>query len=421
MLTRQFFSRLILLVAVPFFPTSAKCQVRPVAGHHRSIQVQAETRLDWIFGMANQSLAEIPANLLGEYDSTAQSYELFVPQQANAKQPSALVLFISPGNKSSGWNAWRKVCEQRGILFAGPHAAGNNCPQAQRVRIVMDVLDDVRRRFAIDADRTYVSGFSGGGRIACQLGFSLPEYFGGVVPICAAGDLRQESWLRQRVTDRLSVALLTGENDFNRSEVERYRGPILQELGVRTKIWVFPKLGHGLPKGNQLGEVFTWLEDGLKSRQAFAKRYPASRMNTGKIMDRQTWATALFTEASGRLEKKETVYSGLMQMKGIRRRWPDLPEAEKALAVLGRFDGQPDRSWELQDIAEQRKSLIAQARGLTAYATGPLPKQYAANRAEWAKTAVQLWAVVLQDGQDKKAVAEARDKIPELQKIAEQK
>ena len=62
------------------------------------------------------------------------------------------------------------------------------------------------------------------------------------MPICAGGELREESWLRQRVIDRLSVALLTGEKDFNRGEVERWRATYLTEVGVRNKVWVVSDL-----------------------------------------------------------------------------------------------------------------------------------------------------------------------------------
>ena len=40
--------------------------------------------------------------------------------------------------------------------------------------MVLDVLDDVRHNVLIDPDRTYIAGISGGGRIACIVGFALP-------------------------------------------------------------------------------------------------------------------------------------------------------------------------------------------------------------------------------------------------------
>ena len=57
----------------------------------------------------------------------------------------------------------REACAKSGFILAGPRAAGNRCPIRKRVRIVLDVLDDVRRRYRTDPDRTYIAGFSGGG------------------------------------------------------------------------------------------------------------------------------------------------------------------------------------------------------------------------------------------------------------------
>ena len=239
------------------------------------VKVSAATRIDWVFALSNQSPAEPPADWLPKYDSTAQSYELYVPKIK--KGSPGLILFISPGERSMGLDALRKVCDDHNLIFASPNDAGNNTDSRQRVRIVLDVLDDVRKEYQVDPDRTYIAGFSGGGRIACAIGFSLPEYFGGVIPICAAGELREESWLRQRVIDRLSVAHVTGETDFNRGEVKRFRGPILSAVGVRSKVWVAPKTGHAIPSTSVLAEAVVWLDAGQPVRRKLAKDHPASR------------------------------------------------------------------------------------------------------------------------------------------------
>ena len=60
-----------------------------------------------------------------------------------------------------------------GIAYVAVRGAGNNVPPPQRVRIVLDCLDELRRNVPIDPDRTYISGFSGGARIACGIGFAL--------------------------------------------------------------------------------------------------------------------------------------------------------------------------------------------------------------------------------------------------------
>ena len=198
--------RRLLVVVVALLSQTVQGQE---TGYQKEVSVRQATRLDWTFALSNQSLAAPPAEWLPGYDSTQQRYELFVPgsPQTAGKKPSKttakpkqvkaaavrnalpLVLFISPGDQPAGWAQWQPVCTQQGIAFASPFDAGNNTPLPKRVRIVLDVLDDLRQRYAIDPDRTYIAGFSGGGRTACGIGFALPELFGGVVPVCAAGDL----------------------------------------------------------------------------------------------------------------------------------------------------------------------------------------------------------------------------------------
>ncbi len=330
-------------------------------GYHEKVAVTAPTRLDWVFGVANQSPATPPGGWLKDYDSTGQSYELFVPQDYTAKRSWPVVIFVSPGDKAMGFRSWRTACEKLGIIFAGPHGAGNNCDSRKRVRIVLDVLDAVRRKFNTDVDRTYIAGFSGGGRIALGLAFSLPEHFGGVVPICAAGELREEAWLRRRVIDRVSVALLTGERDFNRGEVERFRGPLLRDVGVRTRWWVYPKLGHGVPGGDALVEVVNWLDEKADERRALAKAYPATHVAGAGAPSRAEFAAELLSEGKAKISAPKTRYAGLMLLQGVYKRWPDLPQAAEARKILLKYDEDRESGWQEEDIAEQRRFLIARA------------------------------------------------------------
>ena len=403
---------LLLLVVRPGKLRAAEV---PVTGHHDSVRVSAPTRLDFVFPLANQSPAEASEGWLNDYDSTQQRYELFVPPAYDASRAWPVVLFISAGNQAGGFRAWRQVCEKHGVIFAAPHNAGNATDIRQRVRIVLDVLDDVRRKYRTDIDRTYASGFSGGGRIACLLAFALPEQFGGVVPLCAAGDLREEAWLRHRVIDRLSVALVTGENDFNRGEVERFRGPLLRDVGVRTRIQTQPGLGHGLPSAVTLDDVFVWLEQGVPVRRKLARQFPATRAAADDAgLLRTAQAAALHSEASSLLADEKTLYRGLMQLQGIMHRWPDLPEARTARTTLLKYDEDEDGTWRDDDVAEQRTFLIARARAIDAYASGSLPKTYQAQRPAMLRAAVALWQQVLADGQDPEAVRQARQRIPLL-------
>jgi hypothetical protein len=132
------------------------------------------------------------------------------------------------------------------------------------------------------------------------------------------------------------------------------------------------------------------------------------------VATRSQQAQSLFAEAEKRLKTPATLYSGLMQMKGIAARWPDLPQAEASTKTLRDYEAGADRAWADADIAEQRKYLIAEARGLTAYLTGELPPQYAPLKPRMATAALGMWQMILDDGQDAPAVTEAKRWIPKL-------
>jgi predicted esterase len=246
------------------------------AGSHSHAQtdrkVGAATRLDWDFAArgVGADIGKLPAG----YDSTKQKYQLFVPKGHSKDKLAGLVLFISPGDGPQGLKNWQSVCEKEGFLFASPYGAGNSVAALQRTRIILDVLDDVRRLYKIDPDRTYLTGFSGGGRMACAIGFALPEYFGAVIPVCGTNTLSSTTYLRQRVEDRLSVAFITGEKDTNRKEIEEVMYPWFQEVGIRARLWVVPKMGHAIPSGDVMAEAHAWIAEDLQRRRDDAKARP---------------------------------------------------------------------------------------------------------------------------------------------------
>ena len=97
------------------------------------------------------------ARLPGKYDSRQQRYQLFAPPTWKPTRTWPLVVFVSPGDDPLGWRAWRKPCEDADLPFAAAYGVGNSCPPGQRVRALLDVLDDVRKHYRIDPDRSAVT------------------------------------------------------------------------------------------------------------------------------------------------------------------------------------------------------------------------------------------------------------------------
>jgi hypothetical protein len=417
-------SRLLLALVLGLVAAVTATAAPPASGYTAKVTVGGPTRIDWTFTVTNQSLADPPAKFTGDgFDSTKQTYELFVPDRKDAKKPLPAILFISAGDEPAGWKTFEKHCKDNGFVFIGVRGAGNNVPPPKRVRIVLDCFDDVRRQIPLDPDRTYISGFSGGARIACGICFALPEFFGGIIPICAGGDLRDEAWLRHRLIDRASAAMITGETDFNRGEVERWKGTMWKDMGIRTRVWVQPKMGHAMPPAATAAEAVKWLDEDVSRRAAGAKKSPASRAKPDGVLNREENAKAVFEEAKKLLSDKATMYRGLMLVKGTSARWPDLAAGKSALELLREYDGKTERPWDADDLAEQRKQIAAEARGLSEYALNGIPpgSQYEKLKPAIAKKATELWGVLINDAPDSPLGREGKKWVKELESLTKKK
>ncbi len=367
-------------------------------GYQAEVTVKQATRLDWEF--AASSFGKDAAKLPADYDSTKQRYQLFVPKKYEATKNWPLIVFISPGDDPMGWRFWQKICEENDILFCAPYGAGNGCPVGKRTRIVLDMLDDVRQKYRVDPDQTYLAGFSGGGRMACSIAFALPEYFGGVIPICGTNPLPRLDYLRHRAQDRLSVAFVTGTNDFNRQENEDFMYPLFQDLSIRSKLWVVAKMGHGIPGPDVLAEVQKWLDDDLKRRRADAKERPGLAASPTEVPVAEAQAKRLLETAEDELKKPERTFRGVVLLQGVKARCGKTEPGEKAAARLKEINDDPKllKLVEAQGGAEERLLLTSQGKHLEKFGQ-PV-------------AALQAWATLAKNHPDtdegKKAVEEAK-------------
>lgn len=335
----------------------------PATGLVSEVPVRLPTRLDWEF-VAGAYGPE--AARLTDYDSDRQRYELFVPPAFKPGKTWPLVVFVSPGDDPLGWRSWEKVCEDADVFFCAAYGAGNGVPPGRRVRIVLDMLDDVRRRYPIDPARTYVAGFDGGATVACTLAFALPEHFGGVLTL-AGGDVQfRHDYLRQRARDRLSVAVITGADDPQRRTSELYLQPLLSELGIRARLWLAPRTGHEMPPSAVLTQAYSWLEEDLPRRRQDEKDRPKLAVGPDEAPTRRVQAERAVAAARADLRHPERTYRGAALLLGVVSRWDKTDAADEARELLARLraDPEPFRRLAEQGGKDERQALAARARAL---------------------------------------------------------
>src|ERR1700691_5090952 len=79
----------------------------PQQGYPAQVTVSGPTRLDWTFAASNRSLVKPTVEMLEEsFNSSKQSYELYVPVRKESKKPLPAILFISASDDPSGWKSF---------------------------------------------------------------------------------------------------------------------------------------------------------------------------------------------------------------------------------------------------------------------------------------------------------------------------
>jgi hypothetical protein len=307
-------------------------------GFQKEVGVKQPTRLDWKF--VASSFGPQAAVVPKDYDSKKQRYQLYVPKNNKPSKAWPLVVFISPGDEPNAWDHWKKACTELGMLFCAPYQVANKVHVGQRTRIVLDAFDDVRRRYQIDPDQTYLAGFSGGGRMACTIAFALPEYFAGVIPICETNPINRHVYLKHRLQDRGSVAFVTGEKDMNRKENEN-QAPYFKVMKIRSKLWVVPKMGHAIPPADVVLEVHEWLAKDLKRRRADAKAHPDLAVSAKKTPSAEQQAARLLKTAKAELKKEDGAFRAYALLAGVAARWDKTEAADEAQDLIEDIKADP--------------------------------------------------------------------------------
>jgi predicted esterase len=383
----------------------------------RTLCVQQETQLDWVYPLLRRSPEKAPAELAAGYRSAAQEYELHGPEEDGAGGNWPMVIFISPSDRPVGWRLCEPTCRRHGVLLADLVGMGNGKPAAHRVRAVLDVLDDVRGRYDVDPNRTYLVGFSGGAHVACTVGLHLPEYAGGVIAAGYAPLPIDDEAVVAGVKRRLSLAMVVGEREPAAAQAEDYAAPWWMGVGVRTQLTVLQRQGHTLPKPGIFEQAFEWLEEGVVNRQRSSQRGPVLKVD--RPPSRLEWADARLAAAGGELEGSsdaETVDAALVNLEGIVQRWPDLPAAQAAQSNINEYAARPQKPWEAVRKARRLQVTALHADGLErlAHRGG---RMTAHERLAYAKNAVSRLSQLRDVERDAKAMSAMAARIAALEKL----
>jgi predicted esterase len=122
-------------------------------------------------------------------------------------------------------------------------------------KTILETIEQVRKKYNIDPERMFLSGFSSGGFMTCIFGFKNHTIFRGIAPIGAAGMGGDK-----KAAEHLAVLIVCGDKDPNYPFcTQAYES--LKKQKFDTEFHIMPGLGHTFDNS-----AITWLFDKFQER-----------------------------------------------------------------------------------------------------------------------------------------------------------
>lgn len=213
------------------------------------------------------------------YDVSMEKFDIIVPKKYKKGDPHGLFIWVSPSPAPSISPEWEAVLAEKKLIFVGAHNSGNNREVFARMRMAVDANDNMRELYDIDDKRVYVSGFSGGGRVASMLGVTYADMFTGTIAFMGTNfytdivTLDKSEVFEARyipheeiaalAKDQCRYVLVTGEKDFNLKNTSAvFENGFKKEGFKAVELMNVPGQGHQPPKAEWLKKAIEFLDAG---------------------------------------------------------------------------------------------------------------------------------------------------------------
>jgi hypothetical protein len=110
-----------------------------------------------------------------------EKFIVYVPSPTPARG-FAVLIFVPPWQDARLPPGWAAVLDRYGIIFVSAARSGNDeSVFDRREPLALLAVHNIVRRYPVDPQRVYISGFSGGARVALRLALAYPDIFRGAI------------------------------------------------------------------------------------------------------------------------------------------------------------------------------------------------------------------------------------------------
>jgi hypothetical protein len=183
-----------------------------------------------------------------------ESYAVYLPKQYNREKPSAIVFIFDPGGRGKvGIEPFVLAAETYNYILVCSNNSKNG-PIDINMEIANRLFESISTVYNLDPSRLYISGFSGGARLAGSLAVSS-DVFQGVIACGASFDGMDKFALQG---NNFSYVGMVGDTDMNYQEMIQ-NAVWLDKMMVKNTLFISHQ-DHAWPLQKQMLRAFDWLE-----------------------------------------------------------------------------------------------------------------------------------------------------------------
>jgi predicted esterase len=225
-------------------------------------------------------------------EDASQSYALYLPSNYSESRPWSVLFLFDPGARGRrGVERYQAAAEKFGYILAGSNNSRNG-PWDSSIRAALAMIHDAGKRFAIDPQRLYTAGLSGGARVAMGLAMETGKMAGVIASSAGFPDSQPHK------TAPFDLFGTAGTEDFNYLEMRE----IDRTLATAHRISIFEG-GHTWLPAELATEALEWME--LRA------------MKNGKRARDEAFLEQIFQARTAQAEAQQDKYRGWLAWSGI--------------------------------------------------------------------------------------------------------
>jgi len=289
----------------------------------------------FVWAQQNESLpkGQIVAKVLCRSDPT-ESYALYLPSNYSSQKAYPILYAFDPAARGSVPVAnFQEAAEKHGYIVVGSNDSRNG-PWEITLRAAQAMWEDTHQRFRLDERRVYMTGFSGGGRVACALARVLRGRVAGVIA-CGAGFPIGPGAGPAKDTPFVFFATI-GIRDFNFTELKEL-DKTLDDLGLAHRIEVFAG-GHDWPPSDLSTQAIEWMEiQAMKSGKRERDKALLDELYGKRADEARRWAeSGDLARAAHRYRALADDFDGLRDVSEVRTKLAQLQGSKDVKEALKR-------------------------------------------------------------------------------------